>query len=658
MSKHLIEKPFSPLAAALHDAPEAEIAALRGRIAGAPLRAFDSLDMSPIVPGPSSQKRLDSLVDEGWQRAGTSIPSLRPPLPWDTHGRTFSFHLHGWEPVSALLAGFEIFGDRRYFDLSREIALSWLETFQTPLAPHGLLKGVGKALDTKDTMAWYDMAVGQRIYRLAYILDVLAREDATVLSDVRFVEMLRSLIFHLELLAVPAFFFSHNNHGFFQAIGQMAAARRFRYLPGFEDYYVLGAQRLRLMLSRSFFPSGPHMEHSPFYHRMVLGSCLGAIRSGLIEEEDLAQTIRNAEHALSWMVQPDGSLANFGDSDLRAEYVPPRNVAHHGDEAVKVMLTGGAFAAPAPQGLKYYPEAGYVFARKLAGLGEKGIRTASYFAQMAAFHSRVHKHADHGTFVWSEQGQRILIDPGKYGYEGKTKLGSDLSAAGFFYSDPNRIYVEKTRSHNCVEIDNTDYARRRAKHFANAFTHASEQNGLWVTFSEYRHGRMRHLRLVVVRPGHFLLTMDWLKDSGLIAHDFRQWFQLAPEWQPSRTANGLRASHARAAGLSLCAGDLLSGAPPAAINVGQTSPEMSGWSSDGPLSMVPSPAINWLASQTPAARFATLFTVGSRLQFKAANSRLNDSVTIGTFQWQDDAGRHTLDFTRNREDGTVVVKLS
>src|SRR5690606_3966707 len=119
---------------------------------------------------------------------------------------------------------------------------------------------------------------------------------------------------------------------------------------------------------------------------------------------------------LHWMMGPDKSLVTFGDTDYRQEQT---------------------FESKRPQGLKSFTEAGYVFARrKNAGDPSQD----SYFAQMAAFHSRTHKHADHLTFVWNDLGKRILIDPGRYGYGPKTTLGDDLSNQGFYYSDPNRRY--------------------------------------------------------------------------------------------------------------------------------------------------------------------------------------------------------------------------
>ena len=40
----------------------------------------------------------------------------------------------------------------------------------------------------------------------------------------------------------------------------------------------------------------------------------------------------------------------------------------------------------------------------------------------------------------------------------------------------------------------------------------------------------QHRRLLVMKPGKFLLAIDWLNDTSGAVHDFAQRFHLAPEW--------------------------------------------------------------------------------------------------------------------------------
>lgn len=275
---------------------------------------------------------------------------------------------------------------------------------------------------------------------------------------------------------------------------------------------------------------------------------------------------------------------------------------------------------------------------------------------MAGFHSRAHKHADHGTYIWADNGSRVLIDPGKYGYGPKTTLGDDLSNQGFYYSDPKRIYVEKTSSHNCVEIDGVDHARKRGKVFGSGLLFASEQNGLWVTLSEFRHQKVRHFRLLIVSPRSFLLTIDWLKDGEGVGHDFRQWFQLAPEWKVERQDGGIKATTAD--GLQLSAASLVAGPSLENLQSGETDPSLAGWVSNGPLSLVPATSVNWVVQQAQLTSFATIFSFGQRLSTNLSKSYINESITRGELVWSSDAGLHHLSFDRSTKDNAVTVRSS
>lgn len=622
---------FSKDSAALYSLPTSSFAKIRAAVRNKPLIPFDQLDTIPLVPGTRSRAKLEGLVNDGWELAGHRLSSLRPPLPWDSLGRSFSFHLHALDPVSTLLAGFDVYKDDRCLSLASEITVSWLEEHQAPMISGDLVADIDRCLRAQGTMAWYDMSVGQRIYRLAYLADVLARNAE--FPDEKFSLLMRSIVLHQEILSRDSFFTSHNNHGFYQALGQLAAARRFRYLPGFSSYTDLATVRVEKMLRDQFFESGVHVEHSPAYHQMILGSVSGALRCGLIEDPKLAETIARAEKALLWMRSPDGSLATFGDTDYQ-----PKTVSE----------------ATLPSGIVAYPDAGYVFARQP---GDLGMDDASYFAQMAGFHSRTHKHADHGTFVWAEKGRNILIDPGRYAYAGKTILGDELSNQGFFYSDPRRMYVEKTRSHNCVEIDGLDYQRKKAKAFGPALPFASEQQGLWTTLCEFRHKKVRHFRILIVKPRCFLVAVDWLRDGEGHQHDFRQWFQMDAAWLPSVQAETFKACHGEDPDLRLCAASVWAASHPE-IHIGQSEPEMSGWMSDGPNSLVPSPSINWRADQTSLAKFATIFNLGDELTVDRGRSFVNDSITRGELHWSDARRQHVLAFSRETSDNSLTVRLT
>ncbi len=648
-----------------------DIRRFREAVAKRELLIYDELDTSPKHIALNFANELDDMLAKGWMRHGQHVPSLKPPLPWNDegYGRSFRFHMHAWEPTTFLLMGSCLVDDkekrRKYFKASFDIAKSWIELFQLPVLDKGPDYAISEENTKEQGFAWYDMAVGQRIYRLAFILDVISRDEEY--SD-EIVELFyRSLIFHHDVLSIDDFFKVETNHGLYQALGQLAAANRFMDVSEkFGKYYGLANERLNSLLNRHFSESDVHLEHSPGYHYMIMGTLVGATQNGLIRDKHVLDRIRRLEEAFSWMIQPDHGLLTFGDSDPRSMYRGERLASRFSHPALRYIISGGTMGERPESGVKFYPDAGYAFARVYAPDVEPEFRNASYLAQHAGFHSRTHKHADHFTFVWHDRQRDILVDPGRYAYAGRTNPRSKLAKEGFWYSDPKRIYVESTRAHNCVEIDNTSYPRGRhmAKPFGSALKYAGEQDGIVVTECETKHfGHVRHWRGLVMVPGHFLLVLDWLYDrrQQIGRHDYRQWFKFHPDWQVEKDGDVIRAfapEDENRPALSLSAGSLLPGPHLSEIFRGQKKPQLQGWYSDKAYSLVPAASLNFALENTALAQFATLFTFGDVLEIDHAACRVNTTMRAGRFVWTDERGRHELRFDRDHDQHMTVTMES
>ena len=395
---------------------------------------------------------------------------------------------------------------------------------------------------------------------------------------------------------------------------------------------------------------------------MILATLLGSCSSGPLEKSDFAVLRSRAEEALGWMMQPDKALAPIGDTDPRSEISDlavaacvKNQAALVTDTNIRAILTGEGNRAQSLTGIKPYYDAGYVFARALPDGRDQPITTASYFAQIAGFHSRTHKHADHMSFVWHDRGCSILIDPGRFGYGDKTKPESEPFAEGFWYTDPKRIYVERTRAHNCVEVDGRDYPRKGVRPFGSALRFAAEQDGLFVTVCDARPLRhIRHVRSIILNPGRFLLVLDWLKDAKDRPHEFRQWFQLAPLWQARRFAGMIAAEHP--SGFNLRVASLLDHQAPSDIVCGQTSPNLQGWMSDEALSLVPTPSFHLAREKTSVARFATLFSLSRHLEVLGATAA--DDFVDSRFQWRTENGEVAIQFERSQSCTAATAQIT
>jgi hypothetical protein len=638
---------------------------LREQVSAREFRPLDDLDLAPARHDKLLLKRAENILSHGWSMASYKLASLVPPIDWSAHNRSFSFHLHAWEPCTLLLHAHSRFGDQRYLSVCIDFAASWIEIFGR-ISPAGAMKVIRRPLENqKETFAWYDMAVGQRVYRLAYIIECLLRDPKEPAS--RISRFWRSLMLHLKVLEEESFFKKHSNHGLYQALGQLAAAKRFSFLEQMRSWEELAERRVTELINLHFFPSGVHREHSPGYHNMLLSSLVGACQSGLIGNKHLVERINGLEEALTWMIKPDFALCTIGDTDPTPMALGREHAMRHKNSSLRWQISGGRCGSRPPPGVKCYQDAGYAFARlKPSPSRTHDNETDSYLAVAAGFHSRVHKHADHLSFVWFDGGRDILIDPARYGYEGRTEAGSELFNQGFWYSDPKRIYCESTKAHNTIEIDGKSFPRFRVRPFGSALESTELQdNRVVVTCSATHFRRIRHKRRIIMEPGRFLLVMDWLFDRTGEFHDYRQYFQFDRGWNVALHDDAIEAHHSGSyefaarrrlpsladkgrperttrLPLDVRAKTLISNSTIKPIATGQINPHLSGWMSDAPHSLVPSSTFHVHAKGIGPTSIVTLFVLGTTLNIDAKATRYNTTLTAGRIVWEDKIGRFEL----------------
>jgi len=573
---------------------------MRRRIRATPLRPYDNLESSPFAVGETLSHRIRSLAASGFQKFGFQVSLTAPDFTTGT--RSFHFLLHAWDPLSTLLTGLLPLTDPEALPPCISYTKAWLTTFEIPAEIAGV-SAVVESARTGANEAWEGMATGMRAFRLAALTEVAARSDAV--DDETFASLARALLFHFRILREPSYFQSWSNHGLYQSLGLLSAASRFGWLDAAAGLADTARERLDVLLANHFDADGVHLEHSPTYHANLLGSLIGARNAGLLDGTAAATTIAGAEQVLSWMVTPAGRMVAFGDSwpaDVRNDLA---GAGRFRDPGLRFLTSEGAIGDPPKPGVVLYRNAGYAFARLYDPAFGEDPRQASYLAQAGAFHSRVHKHADHLTFSWSEGGCDILVQPGRFGYLGRTAPGSALHDKGHWYDDPRRVFVESTRAHNCVEVDGHSHPRRNAKPFGGGVTQADNFRGL-VLFQSTAplDEKVRQQRLLLLKPRDFLLVIDALHGDGA-PHAWRQWFQLDGEWEAVNEAGGYGAV---AGARTLEVVDLTGRASADPVRRGQTEPDLQGWVSprDGEMALASSLCFHL---EGPSAEFVTLFSL-------------------------------------------------
>lgn len=523
--------------------------------------------------------------------------------------RSALFHLQSWDPLEVLLVAFDQTRDREVLDRLCDVVGSWIAWCEA---------GGTAATGQGEDFVWYDMAVGMRCYRLAYLLTAVA--DASRVSDATFAAWLRSLDRHVAYLADDANFRAHNNHGVYQAAAQIATGRRLSGLAGMDDVRAHGEGRLQILVERQFSPDGVHLEHSPAYHDMVSRIFAGLLASDLVEDERLVHLMRGASEASEWMRTPAGSLVNFGDTDVK--HASDRNGAAPGAET----------------GERCYPQAGYWFVRPASPPG-------AYLAQTCAMHSRSHKHCDDASFVWYEGGEPLLIDGGRFGYLGRTAPDSPLFQRGFWYADRRRVHVERARAHNTIEIDGVDWNRKRRPAYGSGMVRSSAVDGVFASSTQTSnvHAPVEHERVLVYRPGRWVLCLDHLRDPTGAPHTFRQWFNVAPAFVPSDApdAHALRFVAGGGEGSMLEIRTLYPAATFEPVRCGYDEPGedadgyplLAGWHATAAESFEPNAAVALVRRDRPDTTFATLIA-REPLQPLPASEHEPSDATERRFAWR------------------------
>jgi glycosyltransferase involved in cell wall biosynthesis len=464
------------------------------------------------------RQSASSIIEDGWRFANFDPVLVASIDDWARYGkehRSWGFHLHAWEFMDPLIREFDVTGQRRWLDEAVRIARGWIEIHRG-------------ADDENDPMAWYDMSQSLRTPRLIALTFRAARieemrDDAVILAE--------AVAWHLDELHQDRAFNPSNNHGFYTAVSQVHAAKYAWMFPDAKDTAIEGRQRLARMAMSQFAPDGVHLEHSPDYHRMLLNSFELAINDGLIEDEDVKARVQRAAHVLGWMVQPDGTLVQFGDSP-ETRVVRPE--AESIDQQTQYLLSDGERGERPSAELAVFPDGGYAFVRSPRPAGPGTLRDSGYLAFSAAFHSRAHKHADDLNVVWFDRGHQILTDGGRFGYGDLLPTDSPLRREGFYYAAPERQYVESTMAHNTLMLDGRNHERRTRSPYGSGLGECTEHDGVFDLSGRVNHADYIHRRRLVYRPGKELLIKDSVFSQSPDIREGTLWLNVSGHFELER----------------------------------------------------------------------------------------------------------------------------
>lgn len=458
--------------------------------------------------GPGSP---DKIREEGWKHGSHEPVFISSPFDWISacqHNRSHAFHLHAWDFMVPFLRAWN--RDHNIDDLMwcLERAADWAATFNDG-ASHS-------------TMAWYDMAIGLRAPRLAYLIQEAVHEQV----GANHLELLsKAIAVHQRAICASKAFNPRTNHGFYTAVGQLSFAKTLAPLAGMDLVEEQGSERLRTVAATQFAGDGGHLEHSPDYHRMLVSSFIGAMEDGLLTDPELSVRIDRALEVMGWFLQPDRRVVQIGDSPAR---LATRGDREMGAPHTAFLATAGQHGEPNPEEMLLLKESGYGIVRSPQPQSTDDHLSSGYLTVMGAFHSRAHKHCDDLSITWFDAEHELLIDAGRFGYLDPLPADDPLRERGFFYGREERIYVESTQSHNTVQADGRDHERRARQPYGSAILSGDRRDGVFNIVAQVDHGFWLHRRDVSYKPGAWLAVDDDVSSRDGESHDYTVWWNLAP----------------------------------------------------------------------------------------------------------------------------------
>ena len=570
-----------------------EIKELRKQICvrNLPIEAFRQVNHTPTMAIPK-RKNL-SVYNEGvWRMASTSgAQNIGNPIDWTAEtgmNRSEKWSFHAWRPLQDVLVYYSYEGDSELLD--------WAISQSVSYANGRFFANNDYRVDKSGDYTWYDMAAGLRARYLAVLLHGASCRMSV--SDADFELLFHFAADHVNYLSNERYFVSQNNHGAYQSFGLVYLCRLISEIPNCVAGAKTGEARLKNYFDKRV-KDGILLEHSPYYHIFLIQMLGQFLENPEVFSttflEGHKQLLRDMLATADMFQTSNNTFVQFGDTSS-----PNKDFRAVERACLSLDLQRDCVSANAKSSVKKFvgnrveffaPDAGYVGFREPVDIhAENG----TYLMLTAAFHSRVHKHSDDLSFVWSDLGYDILTDAGMFGYSRlpDRKLSAKERELGYYYSDPKRIYVESIHAHNSVEINGISPPRAKVPFFGAGELEIREEGELIIVrgiVPRYDTDKGAHTRWLVSKPGSFLLVKDHIHDNSKATRQFTVWHHFKPTFSNAYIQRDQISVEQK--GLALTIWPVAGEPKDIRLVRGQTEPRLQGWRSETYKKLTPSYAL-------------------------------------------------------------------
>lgn len=337
---------------------------------------------------------------------------------------------------------------------------------------------------------WKDDAVSFRALRLSIISDYILKSE-TYNEDEKLLTLKILKMHYLELSNPKKF--KKNNHGIFQMRALMSLLTIHPYIGDIEEAKIYIAEKLNWLWTKQYGQQNLHLENSTGYHQYIIEEFIQIIKSPELKNIDFIfdeKVIKEVKENTKFLFHPNGVGTLFGDSN----FVKQTHNAVIGDHL--------------------FNEAGYAV---LAGSDDS--ENNSYLVIRTGFPSNAHRHSDDFSFEWSEKGQIIFQDSGRYSYD---------------YNNPYRLFVSSSRAHNTVTVNNTNFPWwgdfNKSDFYSGAISsyHGNSDRAALELSKEFKSLDVIFNRNFEIERGKSLIITDIITSNT--ENTYEQWFHLTEDF--------------------------------------------------------------------------------------------------------------------------------
>lgn len=339
---------------------------------------------------------------------------------------TYQLYLQSLNPIMYLSKAYEITNKKEYLDMGKKFLEEWDKYRMSELAAN-------------NSFVWYDHGTALRADNIIYLVLTAEKADKDFFSSEEREWIYNLIKEHADFLAQEVNYTSNHNHGIFQDQALLYCAF-FLNDENKDEWISIAEKRLLEQKEFAFTQEMVHVENSPTYQLgvmdlfRVVAEFLDTVGDEL--SATLYEDIKKAGEFMTYIMKPDGVLAEIGDANC-----PLDTINSLDNEHLIYAASLGTEGTKPEEKSKVYPMSGYYISRN--NWDQEDAKSSTWMMFKSGYVFNTHKHADDNSFMLYSKGFDIFVDPGWYNY-----------MAGNFYRD----YFISSNAHNTVIVDGKTYS--------------------------------------------------------------------------------------------------------------------------------------------------------------------------------------------------------